>query len=437
MSAHHDRSAVRSPAVSFRPRAVLTGAVLALIGASSVLAGVVGPPIPIWSEPVGSYLPAVAFNLQHEEFLVVWGNLQGPSTWGVYARRVAMDGTPLSWFSVRSAAGEHHSDPTVGYASTRDSYLVCWTADPSTVNPEIACAPVTWDGSSIGAASYVVTAQGSQHEAEIAYNQHHDEFLLVYGNSWSSGPDDVAAQRVAPDGLPISGAIIASGPTSADLRFSVDVAFNADLDEYLFVYQYDGAGTLQGVTRAKTAPYDLGGVTAAPEIDLGPIDGSVTPEASWSSEAYLAVWVGAYVPGLRTMGRHLSEGGVPLGATSGFPISAVDCFGYHTEDNHDVTWAPAIGHVVAYQNVLSAGMAPGVFTRVVSPGSERLLTPQLTVADGPADQMWPAVACAPWGVCLVVYQEDDDIVARILRFHAFADGFDETGDTSYWSVVVP
>jgi len=99
--------------------------------------------------------------------------------------------------------------------------------------------------------------------------------------------------------------------------------------------------------------------------------------------------------------------------------------------------SPAVGDVVAYQNILPGDPVPEVFTRVVSPGSERLLTPQLTVADGPADQAWPAVACAPWGVCLVAYEEDSDIMARILRFHAFADGFDETGDTSYWSAVVP
>jgi hypothetical protein len=38
---------------------------------------------------------------------------------------------------------------------------------------------------------------------------------------------------------------------------------------------------------------------------------------------------------------------------------------------------------------------------------------------------------------LVVYNKDDDIAGRILRLDIFGDGFDDTGDPSRWSTVIP
>ena len=431
MSSHHDRSSVRRPVGSALRRAVLTGAVLALIGVRSVLAGVVGPPIPIWVEPEVSGFPAVAFSLQHEEFLVVWHNVQGPNTWDVYARRVAMDGTPRSWFAVMSAGGELHYDPVVAFNSLRDEYFVCWTADAS-MNAEIACTWVAWDGSSIGLPAMVVSDVGTQTWPRIVFNPHHDEYVVAYTNYWTGLASDVAVQRVAGDGTLLSWASIASGSND---RSYVDVAFNADLDEYLFLYHH-ASGASQYQVRGKVAPSALAGVRVAPEIDLCPFDPAWYPTASWSPEGYLTVWYAEYLsPDWLTSARHVDNAGVPQGPAGGFPIS--DPVGaVILQGVQDATWAPPVGHVVAFE--CGDPISPAdICARAVSPHVERALGPQLTAAGGTPSQLKPAVACAPWGVCLVVYQEDDDIVARILRFHAFADGFDETGDTSYWSAVVP
>ena len=421
--------------MSMTHRIVVSVGALVIAGAAG--AGVVGPPIPIWVAPETTRNPAVAFNPQHEEFLVVWENEQGPSTTDVYARRIAIDGTPRSWFAVKSAAGEYHGEPTVAANPLRDEYLVCWTANAA-MDAEIACSPVAWDGSSIGPPGLVVSDVDTQWWPRVIHNPHHDEYVLVHTNFWTGGTSDVAATRIAGDGTVLSRAVIATGATPNDTRMFADIAFNADLDEYMFIYVYGDPATLSMV-RAKIAPADLAGVSVAPELDLCPFDLAYKPVASWGSEGYLAVWWAAYLsPDWLVSARHVTDAGVPLGPPGGFPISepGVNVLPA-TGRIQAATWAPAVGHVVAYLTFVLTGGVADISARVVSPSAERLLGPQLTVADGTPMQLTPALACAPWGVCLVAYEEDGDIVARILRFHAFADGFDETGDTSYWSAVVP
>ena len=65
-----------------------------------------------------------------------------------------------------------------------------------------------------------------------------------------------------------------------------------------------------------------------------------------------------------------------------------------------------------------------------------MLSDTFTVAASAADEINVDIACAPWGICLVVYGKDSDIAGRIVRMGVFADGF-EFGDTSAWPVAIP
>lgn len=69
---------------------------------AAVQSAILDPFINIWVDTVDNREPAVAYNSNHDEYLVVWYNDQGGGTWDIYARRVRGDGTLLSNFCVVS-----------------------------------------------------------------------------------------------------------------------------------------------------------------------------------------------------------------------------------------------------------------------------------------------------------------------------------------------
>jgi hypothetical protein len=73
---------------------------------SGIQSPVLGDFVNLWvSDTVDNLEPAVAYNPRHDEYLVVWYNVQGPATWDVYAQRVKGDGTLGTWFTVAARCG--------------------------------------------------------------------------------------------------------------------------------------------------------------------------------------------------------------------------------------------------------------------------------------------------------------------------------------------
>jgi len=206
-------------------RHIILTAVL-LLGAVGWTAGqAVGPEIPIWVDSVKSFNPAVAFNIIHEEFLVVWYNEQGPNTWDVFARRVGLDGTLGTWFSVATGAGQKHSRPVVAYNPLLDEYLVVWVTETAVEDDDLWGSIVTWNGSNVGARFPINTAVDRQTEPALAINPNAGEYLVVYTNYWAGGYADVAAQRVTGNGTLLSWANVATSPSV--WRFAPSVAFHS------------------------------------------------------------------------------------------------------------------------------------------------------------------------------------------------------------------
>jgi len=83
---------------------------------ATLLSPILGSFINIWTtDSVDNLAPAVAYNSNHDEYLVVWYNDQGGGTWDIYAQRVDGDGTLLSWFTVATNAGKKNWQPDVAY----------------------------------------------------------------------------------------------------------------------------------------------------------------------------------------------------------------------------------------------------------------------------------------------------------------------------------
>ena len=162
---------------------------LVTVVAVSASGQAVGPEIPIWSDVgVNSSRPSVAFNILHEEFLVVWQNVQAPNTRDVYARRVNMDGSLSTWFSVVSSVNETHWNPDVAFNHLRDEYLVVWYYEYGIDDLDILGSLVSWNGSSIGTPFPVASAADYQMRPDVVFNPSVDEYLVVYENKWAGRP---------------------------------------------------------------------------------------------------------------------------------------------------------------------------------------------------------------------------------------------------------
>jgi len=71
------------------------------------------------------YGPDIAYNSNHNEYLVVWENIWPSGHHNVCAQRVSGDGRLLSWFAVSSNSNKQ-MNPSVAYDPVHDRYPVVW-----------------------------------------------------------------------------------------------------------------------------------------------------------------------------------------------------------------------------------------------------------------------------------------------------------------------
>jgi hypothetical protein len=396
----------------------------------------VGPEIPIWVDAVPSYRPSVAFDIIHEQFLVVWYNEQGPAALDVYARRVNLDGSLSTWFSIVAGMGEKYFNPVVAYNQSRQEYLVVWTREFSTTDHDLWGSLVAWNGSTVGTPFFINLEADKQDFPAVTYNPNDDEYLVVYGNAWAGGLRDIAAQRVDGDGSLLSWANISTS-ASAD-RYSPTVAFSPELDSYLIGYTRD-SGLAAGIDVAgKIAAPDLAGVSPALEITIADdgTDDLINAVVGATAGGFIAQYNPISTPyGAAVRARRLAGDGTPLGPASGFPV-ATSVPAVNLGRTNAVARADAVGYVSAWENF--GANYTQIYAQAISPFSDRILGPLYAypVDYGNSWNRDPDIACAPWGTCLVVYESDKDIVARLIQMHVFGDHF-ESGTTSAWSAVAP
>ena len=165
-------------------------------------------------------------------------------------------------------------------ATARESV---WRADR--VSP--AAAPRLGDEIQI---SLPTSPECDRYKPRVAYNWHHDEYLVVWHNTWPSGHRDIYARRVSASGQLLTWFSVSAG---ANDRAQPAVAYNATTDEYLVVWMYNANG--DGST------YEIWGRTIAwngayqnPEFQIITWTNRTfwTPRVTWNSfrNEYLVVW---------------------------------------------------------------------------------------------------------------------------------------------------
>lgn len=189
-------------------------------------------------------LPSVAYNWQHDEYLVVWQNTWGGNS-NIYAQRITGQGELESWFTVAPTAplNPYPNDrvqPSVAYDPVNDRYLVVWAYDTSGngSNWDIHGIFVNWDGPIQGLHQFNISDWSTQQWApKVAYGRAQEEFMIVWWTDHPSVPGYISGRRMtSADGtFPTSGSDFTISDSS-EVRGNPEIAYNLARNEYLVVY---------------------------------------------------------------------------------------------------------------------------------------------------------------------------------------------------------
>ena len=154
----------------------------------------------VFSDP-DRYGPAVAGNW-FDGYLVVWHRAPTGAGPGICARRVAVNGAPEDWFAISLGNKAH---PAVAFNWDDAEYLVVWMEDVSGNGTRWAIKGkiIPWSGA--GSNPELTIAESSTlscREPSVAYNAWHDEYMVIWDTRAvdSQVATSIARRRVMPDG---------------------------------------------------------------------------------------------------------------------------------------------------------------------------------------------------------------------------------------------
>jgi len=236
--------------------------------------------------------PAIAYASTHNEYLVVWETILAGGHHAIYGRRVSASGQMYNEFLVYSGAN-NSLQPAVAYDITHDRYLVVWAYDSTGdgTDGDIYGRFIPWYGPIDGEAAFGIdVGRTNADKPKLAYSPTSDEYLVV----WRELPDvnqqySIAGGLIYNDktGYPVA---ISSGPEARDFP---DVTYNLVRNEFVVVWDEDlGRDTMDLDIRAirldfTGAPMPPGefAVTTSTSNEQHP-----TVAACYKADEYLFVW---------------------------------------------------------------------------------------------------------------------------------------------------
>ena len=209
----------------------------------------IGGAVRLSTGPKREISPAVAFNAEDSEYLVVWEDWRdslGGSGRGkdLYGRRVDATGARHGIFRISSATDTYDDDnPSVAWNAIDDEFLVVWARSSNIWDPgrtdEIYGRRMKGDGTFLGPSFRIsgpVEFGGVSHPA-VAWNTVDHQFLVV----WNDGRNDdslIYGRRINADGAFLGAEFRIGGPRATE-TFRPAVAFDATRTEYLVVWEDD------------------------------------------------------------------------------------------------------------------------------------------------------------------------------------------------------
>jgi hypothetical protein len=187
------------------------------------------------------YGPSVAYNSNHNEYLVVWDAAWLSGANDIRAQRVSARGQLLgSEFVVYSNSSHLSSEPSVAYDPVNDRYLVVFSYKNIT-DTDLYGRLIPWNGPSAGLTIFpIITWTSYQRNPKVIYaGGLQKQYVMVWENTVTSGTPKtyVSVKHINPDGTFTGG--------SADLTYSdasynyirPDITYNLARNEFLVVWE--------------------------------------------------------------------------------------------------------------------------------------------------------------------------------------------------------
>jgi hypothetical protein len=263
--------------------------------------------------------PAIAYNSQHQEYLVVWYN-DRPGNDDIRAQRVSKNGGLVGGaFYISGGAGADRRFPDVAYNPQQDQYLVVWEHYEVASGYGIYGRRVSGAGVVLDASDIVIRATGAglytPLTPAVVYASNPGKYLVVWEETWHPLPiiDGIYGQVVSSTGA-LSGSKFTISEGSEE-RANPDIAYNSHANGSLVVWQQKN-GSLWSVWSCLV---DGDGPPPAfsPQVVTNTTESNKAPSVAAISTSpttykFLVVWEYQYGPTDRDIkGGLVAENGTP------------------------------------------------------------------------------------------------------------------------------
>ncbi len=183
---------------------------------------------------------AVAYDWNQHQYLVVWQDQRNANASGqdIYARRVQIvDGKarPAGQGEFMVAGAPYDQGcPAVAYGGAGGQFLVAWDDLRNGETNLVYGQRVAWAGMLLGHSFAVNAAGASQTRPSVAYNELDYEYLAVWADE-RNGQFDIYGQRLDADGLPLGDNLVLVDSPGNQTHPSV--AYDWMAEEYLLVWE--------------------------------------------------------------------------------------------------------------------------------------------------------------------------------------------------------
>jgi hypothetical protein len=280
----------------------------------------IGRNLRISGGPANEVDPAVAWNADADEYLVVWeDDRHGPwegapppvDGWEVYGRRLAGDATRIGgWIRVSGPTGIEQCpdpltdcmpDPRVVWNAAESEYLVVWQdgRHEDTRGRDILGRRVGADGAKMGGSLRVSgrAAVGDEGAPALAWNAADNEYLVAWHDERDSGQGaDIYARRIGADGTRLGRERRVSGPTATGDEWFAAVAWDGASNQYLLVWEDERDwDILRWEIYGRLLAADgtpSGSDVRIDSLVAGALDDQLRPAAGFNSTGgeYLVIW---------------------------------------------------------------------------------------------------------------------------------------------------
>ena len=249
-----------------------------------------GPERTISNQDFNEYLPHVAYNSNHDEFLVVWHDNSPLQSRSVMGKRVDASGAAIAEFIIafEDTPPRDNAQPTVAYDPVNDRYMVSWVKDyhGDGSDWDVYGRLIPWNGPSPSLTEFsICDFTSNQWSPRAAYAGTPGEFLVTWWNEGSGGVNSyISAQRISAAGATLGGIVTVTSGTEE--RVVPDVAYNQARNEYLIVFQLmdAGGGSIHGVRLTGGGSIIGGGdfaIAAWPDPETAPRVAASRVEDEW------------------------------------------------------------------------------------------------------------------------------------------------------------